>query len=119
MGLNEITRILIGSPRRKRRKKKVSKKTSVKLPKSLVKKEKHYLVVKVKKLTPEVLKKLKELARKKKMPIVLKKTKTQIGKSKVKFDVRLGAMPPGRRISKSGKVYFEYRKNRSDVKRKI
>jgi hypothetical protein len=38
----------------------------------------------------------------------------QVGKSDVKLDKCFKAKPPGWRISKSGKKYFENRKNRSD-----
>ena len=53
----------------------------------------------------------------KKLPRVIKKAKKQTGKSNVNFDVRYKALPPGKRISKSGKVYYEYRKNRSDLRK--
>jgi len=42
----------------------------------------------------------------------------QIGKSKTKFDKRFGAKLPGKRKSKSGKTYWEHRKNRSDMNKK-
>lgn len=42
----------------------------------------------------------------------------QTGKSDLHFDRLLDAKPPGWRKSKSGKRYFEARKNRSDVKGK-
>jgi len=34
----------------------------------------------------------------------------------MKRDKKRKALPPGKRISKSGKVYYEYRKNRTDLK---
>ena len=40
----------------------------------------------------------------------------QIGSSDLKKDRKRKALPPGKRISKYGKVYYEYRKNRSDKK---
>lgn len=42
----------------------------------------------------------------------------QTGKSNLKIDKRRKALPPGKRVSKSGNVYYEYRKNRSDKKSK-
>ena len=41
--------------------------------------------------------------------------KHQTGKSNKKVDASRSAFPPGKRISKSGKIYFEYRANRTDV----
>jgi hypothetical protein len=38
----------------------------------------------------------------------------QVGKTTVWKDKQLSALAPGKRISKKGKVYYEYRKNRSD-----
>lgn len=43
----------------------------------------------------------------------------QTGKSKGEADVMRKAKAPGKRISKSGKVYTERRKNRSDKKNHI
>lgn len=40
----------------------------------------------------------------------------QTGKSNLKNDSRRIALPPGKRISKTGKTYYEYRKSRSDLK---
>ena len=40
--------------------------------------------------------------------------KDQTGKSIVRIDAKRKALVPGKRISSSGKVYYEYRKNRSD-----
>jgi hypothetical protein len=31
-------------------------------------------------------------------------------------DKKRTALPPGKRVSKTGKVYYEYRKNRTDIK---
>ena len=31
------------------------------------------------------------------------------------IDKRLKAKPPGKRVSRNGKIYYEYRRNRSDV----
>ena len=39
----------------------------------------------------------------------------QIGKSNTKRDKARKAMPPGKRISKTGKTYYERRRSRSDV----
>lgn len=38
----------------------------------------------------------------------------QVGETIVKVDKKLKAKHPGKRISKSGNVYYEYRRNRSD-----
>jgi hypothetical protein len=38
----------------------------------------------------------------------------QTGSSKTKIDKQISAMLPGKRLSASGKIYYEYRKNRSD-----
>jgi len=41
----------------------------------------------------------------------------QTGRSKnLSRDKKLKALPPGKRISASGKVYYEYRQNRSDLR---
>lgn len=45
-----------------------------------------------------------------------KKIPTQTGGSSIKADRRRKALPPGKRKSASGKIYYERRKNRSDVK---
>jgi hypothetical protein len=38
----------------------------------------------------------------------------QIGSSTLFLDLRFSAEKPGKRISRTGKVYYERRKNRSD-----
>ena len=38
----------------------------------------------------------------------------QTGKSDMARDKQRSALPPGKRISKNGNVYYEYRKNRTD-----
>jgi len=38
----------------------------------------------------------------------------QVGKTTVKIDAKRKALAPGKRISSSGKIYWETRKNRSD-----
>lgn len=43
-----------------------------------------------------------------------KKVVRQTGKSVTRIDKKLRAKKPGRRVSKSGNVYFERRRNRSD-----
>lgn len=51
---------------------------------------------------------------------VLKKYKKQTGKRKsIKADKRRKALPPSKRRSKSGKIYYERRRNRSDLKGRI
>lgn len=47
-------------------------------------------------------------------PKVLKVSKKQTGDSVDKYDKLIKALPPGKRRSKSGKIYYETRKNRSD-----
>ena len=37
------------------------------------------------------------------------------GKSVKKYDVRVRALKPGKRISKTGKSYYEYRRNHADL----
>ena len=38
------------------------------------------------------------------------------GKSNLKYDRRHKALKPGKRVSRNGNVYYEYRKNRADVR---
>ena len=56
----------------------------------------------------------KRVARKARLPRTTKVSKTQTGRSNTAADKKRTAMKPGRRLSKSGKVYFENRRNRSD-----
>jgi len=44
------------------------------------------------------------------------KTLDQVGKSSKKEDSKRKALLPGKRISKTGKIYWETRKSRSDAK---
>ena len=53
---------------------------------------------------------------KKKLPRTVSPSGYQYGKSKKAADEKRKALPPGRRISKSGRKYTENRKNRSDLK---
>jgi len=47
---------------------------------------------------------------------VVYSTRKQTGKRiDLKADKKRKAMPPGKRISKSGKIYYEGRKNRTDI----
>lgn len=39
----------------------------------------------------------------------------QVGKSNIEIDKMRKALAPGKRVSKTGKVYWETRKNRSDA----
>lgn len=55
--------------------------------------------------------------RKKKTKIIYEYER-QRGKSKRSLDAKRKALPPSKRISKNGKVYYERRKNRSDVPKK-
>jgi hypothetical protein len=45
----------------------------------------------------------------------IKEIETRTGKSIKSLDKKRNALPPGKRISKSGKVYYEKRRNRSDL----
>ena len=51
------------------------------------------------------------------LPRVLKKL-NQVGRSDKITDKKRSALAPGKRISKNGNIYWETRKNRSDVKGK-
>jgi|688.fasta_scaffold147619_2 hypothetical protein len=46
---------------------------------------------------------------------VVKRTTRQTGKSNRRYDRRVQARPPGLRVSKSGNLYRENRRNRSDL----
>lgn len=49
-------------------------------------------------------------------PKVIYSKKRQTGKRKdFEYDKKRKALPAGKRISKSGKIYYEYRKTRSDI----
>jgi len=43
----------------------------------------------------------------------------QTGRSSIPIDSKRKALAPGKRISSSGNVYYEYRKSRSDVPGKM
>ena len=47
-----------------------------------------------------------------------KNKQTPVKKHNKRMDSKLKASLPGKRISKSGKIYYEYRANRSDKKGK-
>lgn len=47
--------------------------------------------------------------------LIPSRRQTGVSKNPVK-DSKLKAMSAGKRMSKTGKVYYEYRRNRSDVK---
>lgn len=46
----------------------------------------------------------------------LKTRDHQTGKTVKSIDVKRKALLPGKRMSKAGNIYYEYRKNRSDKK---
>ena len=50
-----------------------------------------------------------------KQPKVVSISKYQTGKSNKPIDAARYAYPPGKRVSKSGKIYYEMRANRSDM----
>jgi len=56
----------------------------------------------------------KNVGMKKKKPQVVYKKDRQVGGTDVFRDKRRKAMPSGKRISKAGNVYYEYRRNRTD-----
>ncbi|MCE4604421.1 MAG: hypothetical protein F7B20_05605 [Aeropyrum sp.] len=49
------------------------------------------------------------------LPCTIEPVSHQIGTSSLVHDRRRLALPPGKRISRSGRVYYEYRRNRSDL----
>jgi len=51
----------------------------------------------------------------KRKPKIIRKVEHQIGSTNKIRDIVRKALPPGKRISKSGKIYYEYRKNRTDL----
>lgn len=48
-------------------------------------------------------------------PKVLKVAKHRTGTTDILRDRKRKAMKPGKRISKNGRIYYEYRRNRSDI----
>jgi hypothetical protein len=62
----------------------------------------------------------KRKRRKLKKPRVLKVVRRQTGeRASLKLDRKRKALPPGKRISRTGRVYWETRRNRSDLRRGI
>ena len=54
-----------------------------------------------------------------KKPKIIEISNHQTGKRKsIKADRRIKALPPGKRQSKDGNIYYEYRRNRTDKKGK-
>jgi len=53
--------------------------------------------------------------KKKSKPRVLKISKHRTGTSNRSKDRKRKAMKPGKRISKNGRIYYENRRNRSDI----
>jgi len=66
----------------------------------------------------ELEKQLNSIGMKKKKPRIVYSKSRQIGKTNAFKDKRRIALPPGKRVSKTGKIYYEYRKNRTDKKGK-
>jgi len=61
---------------------------------------------------------VRKLRKRGKLPQVIKVSKNRTGSfGSIKADRKRKAMKPGLRLSKSGKTYFENRRNRSDLKR--
>jgi hypothetical protein len=46
---------------------------------------------------------------------VVRVLRKQTGKTSIPEDRKVSSMRPGKRISKNGKIYWETRKNRSDI----
>ena len=67
-----------------------------------------------KQMLREEIKDLNAIGLKKKKPQVVTSSDRQVGTSNAFRDSRRKAMPSGKRISKAGKIYYEYRKNRTD-----
>lgn len=63
----------------------------------------------------EAEKRAAELGKRYKVPVVFTTGHGPVGSSVKKLDKLRKALPPGRRVSRSGKVYYEYRRNRSDT----
>jgi hypothetical protein len=49
-----------------------------------------------------------------KLPKTIVPSKHMIGESEYKYDKRLRALKSGKRISETGKTYYEHRRNHSD-----
>lgn len=47
------------------------------------------------------------------------KGKHQTGSTTLGIDRKISAKPIGKRISETGNIYYEYRKNRSDLNKKL
>jgi hypothetical protein len=56
-----------------------------------------------------------ELLKDTRKPKIIDKAEHQTGKTNIKRDKVRKALPPGKRISKSGNIYWEGRANRSDL----
>jgi len=67
-----------------------------------------------KEMLKQEIEELNAVGLKKKKPQVVYKKDRQVGGTNVYRDKRRTAMPSGKRISKTGKIYYEYRRNRSD-----
>lgn len=65
----------------------------------------------------EMEKEYKAIGFKRSKPKVVYSKKKQTGKRiSLEADKKRKALPPGKRISKNGKIYYESRKNRTDVR---
>jgi len=67
-----------------------------------------------KEILREELEEMNAVGLKTKKPQVITHSQRQVGSSNAFRDKRRVALPSGKRISKTGKVYYEYRKNRTD-----
>jgi len=59
---------------------------------------------------------IERLRREGKLPITVQVTKGQAGSTDEEWDAKLTSLPPGKRISKDGNIYWETRANRSDIR---
>lgn len=64
----------------------------------------------IKKAKDEEFKTIKVQSLRKSLSVV-----PQVGKTSMPRDIMRKALPSGKRISKTGKIYYETRKNRSDA----
>ena len=127
----ELAKIFFGKEERRAKRAKTSKKSETKVTKTTKKHEKT-------KSTKEIIRKIKKLARegrlleaqelvrknlkilKPHLPLTIRSIKSQTGERKsIAKDRARKALKPGLRISESGNIYFENRRNRSDLKKGI
>ena len=130
----ELAKILFGREERKAKKAKTSKKSETKVTKTAKTTKRHEKT----KSAKEIIRKIKKLARegrlleaqelvrknlkvlKPHLPMTIRRIESQTGERKsIAKDRARKALPPGLRISETGNIYFENRRNRSDLKKGI